>query len=277
MRKILRFLKRIWIFNFFRRIYTGSRYFNKKYLKILKWGFTSKEDTNYTYHITEESITYLAHTIAAVTKVSYSQIIKYIREVQADEMLRLAIQTAIENSSEKRYADKEVRFGRRLGWYAFARVLKPKIIVETGVDKGLGSVLLCAALLKNKEEGFGGRYYGTDINPKAGYLLGGKYLQTGEILFGDSIQSLSKFTEKIDLFINDSDHSAEYEYQEYLTIKPLITDRTIILGDNSHCTSKLADFSLETDRRFIFYKEIPLNHWYPGAGIGISYKEQQAV
>ncbi len=277
MRKILRFLKRIWIFNFFRRIYAGSRYFNKKYLKILKWGFTSKEDTNYTYHITEESITYLAHTIAAVTKVSYSQIIKYIREVQADEMLRLAIQTAIENSSEKRYADKEVRFGRRLGWYAFARVLKPKIIVETGIDKGLGSVLLCAALLKNKEEGFGGRYYGTDINPKAGYLLGGKYLQTGEILFGDSIQSLSKFTKKIDLFINDSDHSAEYEYQEYLTIKPLITDRTIILGDNSHCTSKLADFSLETDRRFIFYKEIPLNHWYPGAGIGISYKEQQAV
>jgi predicted O-methyltransferase YrrM len=277
MRKILRFLKRIWIFNFFRRIYAGSRYFNKKYLKILKWGFTSKEDTNYTYHITEESITYLAHTIAAVTKVSYSQIIKYIREVQADEMLRLAIQTAIENSSEKRYADKEVRFGRRLGWYAFARVLKPKIIVETGVDKGLGSVLLCAALLKNKEEGFEGRYYGTDINPKAGYLLGGKYLQTGEILFGDSIQSLSKFTKKIDLFINDSDHSAEYEYQEYLTIKPLITDRTIILGDNSHCTSKLADFSLETDRRFIFYKEIPLNHWYPGAGIGISYKEQQAV
>jgi len=277
MRKILRFLKRIWIFNFFRRIYAGSRYFNKKYLKILKWGFTSKEDTNYTYHITEESITYLAHTIAAVTKVSYSQIIKYIREVQADEMLRLAIQNAIENSSEKRYADKEVRFGRRLGWYAFARVLKPKIIVETGVDKGLGSVLLCAALLKNKEEGFEGRYYGTDINPKAGYLLGGKYLQTGEILYGDSIQSLSKFTKKIDLFINDSDHSAEYEYQEYLTIKSLLTERTIILGDNSHCTSKLADFSLETDRRFLFYKETPLNHWYPGAGIGISYKEQQAV
>ena len=73
---------------------------------------------------------------------------------------------------------------------------KPKIVVETGIDKGLGSVLLCSALLKNKEDGFEGRYYGTDINPKAGYLLSGKYLKVGEILFGDSITSLKKLEEK---------------------------------------------------------------------------------
>ncbi len=28
------------------------------------------------------------------------------------------------------------------------------------------------------------------------------------------------------------------------------------------------------DDHFIFFKETPLNHWYPGAGIGISYKEK---
>jgi hypothetical protein len=33
-----------------------------------------------------------------------------------------------------------------------------KVIVERGVDKGLGSVLLFEALTKNKEEGFDGRY-----------------------------------------------------------------------------------------------------------------------
>jgi hypothetical protein len=67
MIKILRILKRIWIINFLRRIYMGSRYFNKKYLELIKWGFTSREDTNYTYHITEDSISYLAHAIEAVT------------------------------------------------------------------------------------------------------------------------------------------------------------------------------------------------------------------
>ena len=260
--------------NFIRRISIGSRYFNKKYLDIIKWGFTSREDTNFTYHITKDNLAYLTHTIAVVTKMSYSQIAEYIDEVQTDEKLRDTILAALENSSEKRFADKEVRFGRRLGWYAFVRAIKPRIVIETGVDKGLGSAILCAALLKNREEGKEGRYYGTDINPKAGYLLEGKYRELGEILYGDSIESLSQLTEKIDLFINDSDHSADYEYQEYLTIKHLLTEDSIILGDNSHCTSKLADFSLETGRNFIFFKETPLNHWYPGAGIGISYKEK---
>ena len=98
------------------------------------------------------------------------------------------------------------------------------------------------------------------------------YKETGEFLYGDSIESLSDFKENIDLFINDSDHSADYEYREYETVKPLLSDSSIILGDNSHCTSKLADFSNETGRLFIFFQESPANHWYPGAGIGISFR-----
>ncbi len=81
-----------------------------------------------------------------------------------------------------RYVDKEIRFGKRLGWQTFARIMKPKVVIETGIDNGLGSVVLCAALLKNKEEGFEGRYYGTDINPQADYLLSRKYKEVSEVL-----------------------------------------------------------------------------------------------
>ena len=272
MKKILSLLKRVWILNFFRRLYIASRYYNRKYLGIIRWGFRSREDTNFTYHLTDDNLSYLAHTVAVVTKLDYEQIMKYMEELQSDEELKDTIRRAMKNSPEKRFADKEIRFGRRLGWYAFARAIKPRVIIETGVDKGLGSVVLCAALLRNKDEGNEGRYYGTDINPKAGYLLEGRYREVGEILYGDSIESLSHFHEKIDLFINDSDHSAEYEYREYLSIKDHISDGTIILGDNSHCTTKLADFSREMNRDFIFFKETPRDHWYPGAGIGISFK-----
>ena len=100
-------------------------------------------------------------------------------------------------SPQKEYADLRVDFGRRLGWYAFARTMKPKIIVETGVDKGIGSVLLCSALLKNKEEGFEGRFFGTDINPEAGYLLNGKYAEVGKILYGDSINTFRNSLKKL--------------------------------------------------------------------------------
>ncbi|MGB7395452.1 MAG: class I SAM-dependent methyltransferase [Pricia sp.] len=273
MKKQLKSLKQFWILNFMRRMYLASNYFNGKYPQILKWGFASKEDTNFTYNLTERNVRYMVQTISLVTKKEYGEILKYIEEVEGNQELKNHITSTIGKSKERKFADKEVRFGKRLGWYAFARAIKPKVIIETGVDKGLGSVLLCSALEKNRMEGYEGRYYGTDINTKAGYLLAGKYSEFGEILYGDSIESLSNFKEKIDLFINDSDHSTEYEYQEYNTIKPLLNEETIILGDNAHCSGKLSKFSLETKRQFLFFQEEPLNHWYPGAGIGISFNK----
>ena len=147
--------------------------------------------------------------------------------------------------------------------------------METGVDKGLGAVVLCSAILKNKEEGFPGKYYGTDINDQAGYLLNDKYKSVGKIIYGDSIISLKNFDKTIDVFINDSDHSGNYEYQEYLTIKNKLSTKAIILGDNSHATDKLLKFSIENERNFILFREEPKNHWYPGAGIGISFPNKK--
>jgi len=247
-------------------------YYNKKYIQILKWGIRSKETANYTYDLTEGNLLYLAQTIAIVTRVDSKKILDYINEARNNEELKQHIINATMKSPQKEYADLRVDFGRRLGWYAFARTMKPKIIVETGVDKGIGSVLLCSALLKNREEGFEGFFFGTDIVPEAGYLLSGKYAEVGKILYGDSIKTLSQFTEKIDLFINDSDHSKDYEYREYITIQDKISERAVLLGDNSHISDKLAIFSNETNRNFLFFREEPSEHWYPGAGIGISFK-----
>ncbi len=271
-RKILRFLKRIWLLHFLRRIYFASKYPARQFKAVIKWGFASKEDTNYTYELAPDNILYLAHLIAIVTKKNHKEVLTYIHEVQNDQELIQHIQRETEKSDLKKFADKEVRFAKRLGWYAFIRIIKPTIVVETGIDKGLGSVLLCSALLKNKAEGFSGKYYGTDINPQAGYLLSGKYKEVGEILLGDSIESLKKLKEPIELFINDSDHSTDYEFQEYKTIQPLLNDKSIILGDNSHASDKLALFSQETGRSFLFFKEKPINHWYEGSGIGVSFK-----
>jgi hypothetical protein len=271
MNGFLRFLKRFWFLRFLRRIWHASKYYKGKYIEILKWGFKSREDTNYTYELEETNIMYLAQLISHISGKPLQLILEYIDEAQQDQELKKHIITETLNSPFKSTADPEVHFGRRLGWYAFVRAMKPAIVVETGVDKGLGSVLLCAGLLKNKAEGFPGWYFGTEINPSGGYLLKGRYAEVGRILYGDSIQSLVKFDRTIDLFINDSDHSADYEYREYLTIRDKITNKSILLGDNSHCTDKLSTFSIESGRDFLFFQEKPTNHWYPGAGIGISF------
>ncbi len=241
-------------------------------LELIKWLFTSRETTNFTYDLEENNKRYLASLIADVLNMEVRTIESYIAEIAEDEELRRHIARMVASSDLAFVADEEVRFGRRIGWYAFARALKPRVIVETGVDKGLGSCVLTAALKRNKEEGHEGKYYGMDINPAAGYLLSGGYAAFGSILHGDSIQSLAKFQGAIDLFINDSDHSADYESREYATISDKLTGNAIVLGDNSHYTDKLLEFSLRTGRRFVFFQEKPRGHWYPGGGIGISFR-----
>jgi len=238
---------------------------------FVRWLFTSKEITNFTYNLSANNERYLASMISDVLTVEFSTIVRYIEEIEEDDQLRRHIASVTAESDLAFMADTEVRFGRRVGWYAFARALKPCVVVETGVDKGLGACILTAALKRNKAEGYIGKYYGTDINPKAGYLLCGEYADFGTIMYGDSIESLRTFHGTIDLFINDSDHSPDYEYSEYCTIANKLSKRSILLGDNSHYTDRLWKFSVETGRHFLFFQEKPTEHWFEGAGIGISF------
>jgi len=257
--------------NFLPRLRQASRSYNFRYGQILRWSVASREDTNFTYELTDDNLLYLAHTVAVVAGVAPQLAQQYIREAQTDEALRTYVLDKTRVSSYRRVADMRVEFGRRLGWYALVRIQKPKVVIETGVDKGLGAVLLCSALLKNRAEGAPGRYFGTDIATKAGYLLDGIYKEVGQVLYGDSLESLRAFSEPIDLFINDSDHSATYEESEYRVVLPKLAPGGTLLSDNAHETGTLARLSLEVGRKFVFFGEKPKDHWYPGAGIGFSY------
>ncbi|MBZ5577660.1 MAG: class I SAM-dependent methyltransferase [Acidobacteriia bacterium] len=252
-------------------------YCTPKLAAIPSWLLHSREFTNFTYDLTERNLSYLASTLSLVTGQPVEDIAGFLREPAHDRQLQAHVRSTVNASRLRSVSDSSPRFGRRLGWYALARALKPSVLVETGVDKGLGSVLLCSALLRNAEEGHPGLYYGTDINPKAGYLLHGAYARVGKVLCGDSIASLKALDHKIDLFVNDSDHSAEYELAEYRTIAVKLSERAVILGDNSHCSDSLWTFSRESNREFIFFAEEPAAHWYPGGGIGISLRRKQAA
>jgi predicted O-methyltransferase YrrM len=240
---------------------------------LIKHWFVSREVDNFTYNLTQNNLYQLISFIAAATKASPADIEKYVNEILNDTTLTKHIDTILADSRYARFrTDTPIRFGRRIGWYTFVRALKPKVVVETGVHSGIGSCVLTAALLKNKTEGYEGTYYGTDIDPNAGFLLQAPYNQMGKILYGDSIESLTKLDAQVDLFINDSDHSAEYEYREYETILSKLSEKAVILGDNSHGTDKLFLFARKYGWQFLFFREQPLNHWYVGAGIGCAFR-----
>ena len=178
---------------------------------------------------------------------------------------------------ERAVCDQTARYGRRLGWYALVRALKPRVVVESGIDKGLGTCVLAAAVMKNKEEGHGGLVYGLDIDPKAGFLFTEPYNRFGKILCGDAAATLETFAEKsIDLFIHDSNHDPLYEQKEYQTVQSRLSERGVVVSDNAHGTMELMRFAESTGRRFLYFQEKPLNHFYPGSGIGVAWKETKA-
>lgn len=237
-----------------------------------RWSLWSREDTNFTYELTPANLNVLAQFLAIITGFEPGLCRARIDEVAADAALRDHVIRVTAESRFRGHSDLEPHFARRLGWYALIRLVRPRVVVETGVDKGLGSVLLCAALLRNREDGYPGQYYGTDINPQAGWLLGGQYSEVGIILYGDSIESLKALQEPVDVFINDSDHSTEYEAKEYEVIASKLSPGAIVLGDNSHVSDALERFSHARGRSFLFFHEQPQDHWYRGGGIGFSFE-----
>ncbi|WNZ47625.1 hypothetical protein Q2T42_07245 [Leptolyngbya boryana CZ1] len=138
----------------------ASRYMMAPVVNLFKWLVKSKETTNLTYDLEQSNKLYLAALIADVMGLRFEQICGYIQELEEDKELNQHLQNAIKKSDYAFMADHNIYYGRRLGWYAIVRALKPKVVIETGVDKGLGACILAAALKRNKAEGNEGHYMG---------------------------------------------------------------------------------------------------------------------
>jgi len=181
--------------------------------------------------------------------------------------LHMHVLKSVAHSPRRGLADLDVRFGRRVGWYALIRALRPEHVVETGTDKGLGSVVMAAALLKNGS----GRLTTIDINPASGYLIGGAYAQVTTALIADSVAAISSMDCGVGLFIHDSDHSAEHETSELLALESKLLPKALVLSDNAHATDSLMRWAFDTGRRFLFFEEHAERHWYRGGGIGAAW------
>ena len=101
--------------------YMASRYFNNKYVEIIKWMFNSNEDTNYTYDPEEKNLDELYKLFENIFEINYSKIKDYLKN-------------KIETSNFKNFADTEIKYSRKIGWYIIARIIKPKNHWYPGID-----------------------------------------------------------------------------------------------------------------------------------------------
>ncbi|GIJ29251.1 hypothetical protein Vqi01_44130 [Micromonospora qiuiae] len=255
-----------------KRLATVARHDAKVLRVSARWLVASREHHNYTYELTKLSRSHLAWFVSVVCDLPVKQVREYLTEIESDDELRRHIASATAAAVRRGLADKQVRYARRIGWYAIVRARRPRHIVETGVDKGLGSCVLAAALLRNAAEGHPGRLSSIDINPEAGYLARtAPWSEVIDLIIGDSVESIGVLDRPVDLFLHDSDHSRGHERREFEAVEPKLARGAMLLTDNVMHTNVLANHAERTGRRFLAYRETPANHWYPGDGIGVAW------
>lgn len=237
-----------------------------------RWLLSSREHHNFTYDLTPLSREHLAWFVAAICEIPVKEVRVYFTELESDTALRQHVERATAHSARRGLADRHVRYARRIGWYALVRAARPAHVVETGADKGLGTCVIAAALLRNAADGIPGRVTSLDINPEAGYLAGNEPWSTVvDLMIGDSISSIESLGRPVNMFLHDSDHSTQHERREFVAVEPRLAPGALLLTDNVTQTNVLAEHAEATGRRFLAYREQPARHWYPGDGIGVAW------
>ena len=234
--------------------------------KSTKWLFKSREFTNYLYDVTPLNRNQMIGAVSILTGKNLIEVEKYFMELENDKQFSLTLNTKAKKIQRQNELLFPIPFARRIVWYCLIRITRPGTVVETGTEKGLGSLIIQRAIDMNNY----GKLYTLDLDKYAGSLLDSNDKEKISLLIGDSIESISSLKE-IDFFIHDSDHSAEHEKKELVAIEGKLSSNAIVLSDNSHVTDELYNWSKKMGRKYLFIKEEPKNHWYGGAGVGISY------
>lgn len=268
VKQVLKALSRGGPLRVIKRMVIASSYLGSPVLRGLSWAFKKTEDSNFYYEISERNLKHLHHFISGSTGSSLE-----VTKSFGDELLNSKeFAEAIRTFKHSRPALSSFSFapGRRIGWYQLVRILKPQVVLETGVHQGVGALVICLALKRNAEEGNPGRYIGADINNDAGALISSLGFDFAQVKIGDSIKSIESLECEVDLYISDSDHTAGYEKRELLAVEGKLAKRGVVVSDNAHVTDVLLEWSVEQQRRFSFHRETPAGHWYPGGGVGLS-------
>jgi hypothetical protein len=234
--------------------------------RSVDWLVRSRETTNFTYDLDSLNRDQLCWFISCVTRAEVGQVRGWMRELEDDSHLTDHLSKRLSSNPRRRICAQQPHWARRSGWYAIVRATQPNHVVETGTHLGLGSCVIAAALLRNGH----GRLTTIDIDPEAGYLIGEPWASVIDRRVGNSVEMLGTLPD-IDIFLHDSLHTYDYETRELAAVESQLRGDAVVLSDNAHESSALSDWAERSGHHYLFFKEQPLNHWWPGDGIGAAW------
>ncbi|NUU20410.1 MAG: class I SAM-dependent methyltransferase [Streptomycetaceae bacterium] len=259
-----------------RRIASVARHNARTAKRSAAWLVGSREHVHYTYDLDPLNLEHLAWFVASVTGRPVAATRGYLREIEQDAELRAVIGEGLASSPRRATTDRVVRYGRRIGWYAFVRALRPEFVVETGTNRGLGSAVIAAALLRNGH----GRLATVDVDDRSGELIRPPYAKVVDHEVGDSVAFLAAPLARrapIDLMISDTAYTQPHELAELDAVAPLLAPGAVVLATRCDMWRTLPQWAERQGRNFLYFAERPRDHWYPGVGIGAAFVPPGAV
>jgi hypothetical protein len=249
------------------------RYKKNNFLNILHYIFYEKEISNFTYEIKNEKE--IIDIIKVITNENENKIKEILNEVSFDNLIFKNFFTKQFYEYYDKYKFGYKIFGRRLLWYGLIRILKPSDVIESGIDKGLGSALISYAQHINSEEQHNKyNYIGIDLKIKSNIFFNelNNYYKNYNIYYQDSHEFIKKIQSqhfsKI-IYISDAKHDYNFELNEFCMIKNLLKNNSVIISDTN--SGALRDFSIKNEKYLITFHEKTINHWYSGANCTVSY------
>jgi len=238
--------------------------------QVLAWSVRSREIANFTYETTRESQLVLAAVVAEIANRPPSEIVGYINELAADRELAEHVADVARAPESRWSVDPGFKPGRRLAFYLLARALKPRRVVEAGVDKGLGALLVSRALTLNRAEGHAGDYLGIELDPSKPIPLYERWPdRVGQIIRGSSTDILRKQAAPIDLFIHDTVPEAGHMTEQLATVRLLMAPVGVIAS--TWTTPELINHALQHGLKLLTHQEETMDHWFPGDRVAFIY------
>lgn len=167
-----------------------------------------------------------------------------------------------------------------LGWvrsgeilYVAVRIMKPSLVVETGVAAGLSTTCILAALDRNGQ----GELHSIDLpdyektyfpslgldpvailpkNRAPGFLVPEELSARWHLHLGDTrkiLPSLLGNLDQIALFLHDSEHTFDTMMFEYDTVWPHLPPGGLLLSDDVDWNDAFSSFSLQHHQRPVYF------------------------
>lgn len=211
------------------------------------------------------------------------EISEYIREIKAEKEFHDYIwekYTDFENSlgrKKREYGGGGITENEGIIFYVIVRILKPNVVLETGVANGISSSYILYALERNKS----GQLFSIDLpyqinrvyppdyiklegkafipeNKETGWLIPEELKKRWRLEIGKSSEKLPLLLKNLpllDIFIHDSEHTYENMILEFSTVWPFLKKGGLLLSHDAGWNKALSDFCKEIGTESIIYKE----------------------